>query len=104
MSDPDVSELISVARAIEIIDATPVTLHPSETNMIGSYGCRLAQDVHADRDYPPFDKGLMDGFAIRAADASSRLRVVGEVAAGSSSSRAVGAGEAIAIMTGAPLP
>jgi molybdopterin molybdotransferase len=104
MSDPEVSDLITVERAIQIIDSTPITLQSSETAMAGSYGCRLARDIHADRDYPPSDKSLMDGFAIRAADASSRLRVVGEIAAGASADRAIGAGQAIAIMTGAPMP
>jgi molybdopterin molybdotransferase len=49
----------------------------------------------------------MDGYAVRAADlgaAANRLRCVGEVAAGGMSDREVGAGEAMAIMTGAPLP
>ncbi len=104
MSDPDVSDLISVERAIQIIDSTPITLQSSQTAMEGSYGCRLARDLRSDRDYPPFDKSQMDGFAIRAADASSRLKVVGEIAAGGLSDRAIGTGEAIAIMTGAPVP
>src|SRR5690349_8803867 len=104
MSDFDVSDLITVERAIQIIDSTPITLQSSETAMEGSYGCRLAKDLHADRDYPPFDKSLMDGFAIRAADASSPLRVVGEIAAGGSPSRRLVEGEAVAVMTGAPLP
>jgi molybdopterin molybdotransferase len=104
MSDPDVSELITVDRAIEIIDSIPLALESAETKMEGTHGCRLAKDVVADRDYPPLDKSLLDGFAIRAADGSSKLRVVGEIAAGASAHRAVQQGEAIAIMTGAPLP
>jgi molybdopterin molybdotransferase len=104
MSDPDVSELITVDRAIEIIDSIPLALESAETKMEGTHGCRLAKDVRADRDYPPFDKSLMDGFAIHAADGASKLRVVGEIAAGASAQRAVQQGEAIAIMTGAPLP
>ena len=49
----------------------------------------------------------MDGYAVRAADTAGapvRLRVVGELAAGRAPTRAVGAGEAIRIMTGAPMP
>src|SRR3954469_15783038 len=102
MPDPDVSELIPVDRAIEIIDSVPVRLQPAQAKMEGTYGCRLGADVYADRDYPPFDKSLMDGFAVRAGDASSPLKVVGEIAAGASSERAINVGEAIAIMTGAP--
>jgi molybdopterin molybdotransferase len=104
MSDPDVSDLITVDRAIEIIDSTPVFPKSDRAEMEGTYGCRLAEDVRADRDAPPFEKSLMDGFAVRAGDAGSRLRMVGEIAAGGASDRSVAQGEAIAIMTGAPLP
>src|SRR5207237_798161 len=61
----------------------------------------------SDRDYPPFDKSLMDGFAVRCADvqrAGAELEVIGEIPAGKSAQRAIGAGQAMAIMTGAPLP
>ena len=68
-------------------------------------GLRLAEDLRADRNYPPFDKSLMDGFAVRCADLpKGELKVVGEIAAGTKPNRALGAGEAMAIMTGAPLP
>jgi molybdopterin molybdotransferase len=64
----------------------------------------LADDVHADRDQPPFHRSTRDGFALRAADAPGTLRVVGEIAAGTALARALAAGEAAEIMTGAPLP
>jgi molybdopterin molybdotransferase len=66
----------------------------------------LAADVVSDSDLPPFDRVMMDGYAVRAADAGpgARLRVVAEVAAGARGERPVGAGEAHTIMTGAPLP
>ncbi|HET6745780.1 MAG TPA: gephyrin-like molybdotransferase Glp [Candidatus Limnocylindria bacterium] len=53
---------------------------------------------------PPFDNSAMDGFAVRSADAPGRLRVMGEVAAGSAEQWHVGSGEAVRIMTGAPMP
>lgn len=55
-------------------------------------------------DVPPFDNSSMDGFALRAADAPGRLRLAGEIAAGSSVLPRVEAGEAVRIMTGAPMP
>jgi molybdopterin molybdotransferase len=55
-------------------------------------------------DVPPFDNSAMDGFAVRSADAPGRLRVTGEVAAGASEQLQVGGGEAVRIMTGAPMP
>lgn len=70
-------------------------------------GCVLAEDVVAADPVPPFANTAMDGFAVRSADvarAGSRLRVVETVAAGSVARRSVGPGEAVRIMTGAPLP
>jgi molybdopterin molybdotransferase len=64
----------------------------------------LAEDVRADRDYPPFARSARDGFAVRARDLPGALRVTGEVRAGEVFDRAVGAGEAVEIMTGAPMP
>jgi molybdopterin molybdotransferase len=64
----------------------------------------LAQELRADRDYPPVARSIRDGFAVRASDLPGELRVVGEVRAGEAGSVAVGAGEAIEIMTGAPVP
>ena len=67
----------------------------------------LAQDVAADRDYPPFNRSIRDGFAVRAADAAhvpARLKLVGESKAGTAFDGEVGARECVRIMTGAPVP
>jgi molybdopterin molybdotransferase len=64
----------------------------------------LAEDILADRDYPPFARSARDGFAVRAADLPGDLRVTGEVRAGEVFEGAVMTGEAVEIMTGAPLP
>ncbi len=64
----------------------------------------LAQTVRADRDYPPFPRSARDGFAVRAQDLPGVLRVIGEVRAGESYPDTLCAGEAIEIMTGAPMP
>lgn len=64
----------------------------------------LAQDILADRDYPPLARSVRDGFAVRAADLPGRLRVIGEVRAGEAATQSVSPGEAIEIMTGAPVP
>jgi molybdopterin molybdotransferase len=60
--------------------------------------------VHAPMDVPPFANSSMDGFAARAADLPGDLRLVGEVRAGANSLPTVGPGDAVHIMTGAPLP
>ncbi|HTA47657.1 MAG TPA: gephyrin-like molybdotransferase Glp [Bryobacteraceae bacterium] len=69
-----------------------------------SAGRILAEDIAADRDYPPFNRSVRDGFAVRSADMPGRVRVIGEVRAGERFERRVRAGEAVEIMTGAPVP
>ncbi len=64
----------------------------------------LAEDVAADRDYPAVARSVRDGFAVRSADLPGELRVIGEVRAGEHFSASVGPGEAVEIMTGAPVP
>lgn len=71
----------------------------------------LAADVTAPVSLPPWDNSSMDGYAVRAADVAgarqdvpAMLRVVGTIAAGGAAEHTVGAGEAVRIMTGAPLP
>lgn len=67
----------------------------------------LADDVACDVDYPPFDRALMDGYAVRAAetrDPPVDLEVVGQIAAGANFDAVVGPGQAVQINTGAPIP
>ena len=64
----------------------------------------LAEDIRADRDYPPFHRSMRDGFAVRAADVPGTLRVIGEVRAGQTFAGVVNSREAVEIMTGAPVP
>ena len=70
----------------------------------------LAEDIRADRDLPPFPRATRDGFALRATDLAhlpAKLKVTGEIRAGASvaeSALTVRAGEAVEIMTGAPVP
>ncbi len=67
----------------------------------------LAEDVVADIDLPPFDKSLVDGYAIRTDDLTSedrRFRIGEMITAGQTPSRPLGLREAAVIMTGAPVP
>jgi molybdopterin molybdotransferase len=107
MSEPDVSQLLSVAQAIEILDSTPAQPWTVRRSLAEAGGHCLAADLVADRDYPPFDKSLMDGFAVRSADVAAapcELRLVGEISAGAVAARPLNSGETMAIMTGAALP
>lgn len=95
------------ARAQVIATVRPLTRPVvEEVALLEAAGRRLAVDVVADRDQPPFHRATRDGFAVRATDSrvSAPLRVVGESAAGRGLEGAVGPGEAAEIMTGAPLP
>lgn len=67
----------------------------------------LAKGIECDIDDPPFDRSMMDGYAVRAtdvADAPLVLHVVGQIPAGSEAQRALEPGEAMQINTGAPMP
>jgi molybdopterin molybdotransferase len=64
----------------------------------------LAADVAADRDSPALPRSVRDGYAVRALDLPGELQIVGEVRAGERYTGAVGPGEAVEIMTGAPIP
>src|ERR1700683_1775242 len=67
----------------------------------------LAENIVADRNYPPFNRSIRDGFAVRAADAAApgaRLRLIAESRAGVAFNGTVGAGECVRILTGAPVP
>lgn len=64
----------------------------------------LAEEIHADRDYPAVPRSARDGFAVHAADLPGTLEVIGEVRAGETFPRPVERGQAVEIMTGAPMP
>ncbi len=75
-----------------------------QVHVLDAAGRILAEEVVADRDYPPFARSARDGFAVRVADVPGELTVVGEVRAGEMYDGEVNAGRAVEIMTGAPLP
>jgi molybdenum cofactor synthesis domain-containing protein len=103
--------MIPVAEAIRIVEAETPRLTAEAVALVAARGRVLAEDVVADTDLPPFDRALMDGYAVRAADtegatkdAPVRLSLVGEAAAGAGWRGELSAGEAVRIMTGAPVP
>jgi molybdopterin molybdotransferase len=99
--------MVSVEQALEIVLRETPALAAEEVPLDDALGRVLARDVIADRDLPPFDRAAMDGYALRAADvleAPTALGIVGEVRAGEWPALALGPGEALRIMTGAPVP
>ncbi|MGI8574275.1 MAG: molybdopterin molybdotransferase MoeA [Egibacteraceae bacterium] len=81
-------------------------LEPIELTLREAHGCVLAEDVTAAEDVPAFANSAMDGYAVIAEGlaAGSDLVMVGEVAAGAAAPPRVGGGQAVRIMTGAPIP
>lgn len=89
-----------------VLDSCP-PLPPVEVPRSEALGRVLAEPVDAAEEVPPFDNSAVDGYAVRSSDVASvpaELVVVGEIAAGAAPNRPVGPGEAIRIMTGAPMP
>ena len=69
-------------------------------------GYVLAQDLVADRNYPPFDRATRDGYAVRATEstAGATLTCIGEIKAGDALTQPLEKGTCVQIMTGAPVP
>jgi len=106
-----VSSLAPLDEVRTEILAAVSTLDPIEVPIADAHGLVLAEAVTTAEDVPPFANTAMDGYAVRAADTAGaepgtpvRLRVVGDLPAGRAPDRAVEPGEAIRIMTGAPMP
>ncbi len=96
MLDPDEA----LALVLEHVRPRPAV----EATLNDARGLVLAEVVSSDRDHPPFDRAMMDGYAVCLADAGAVVRLAGEVAAGQASGATVEPGACVAIMTGAPCP
>ena len=99
--------MISVAEAIQIVKQHTRALPTERVKLEDALNRVLAEDIIADTDLPPFDRSQMDGYAVRAEDTTEapvRLRIVGESAAGNGWHQELKEGEAVRIMTGAPVP
>ena len=103
MKEPMISVEAALARVLAA--AKPVEIE--EVSLAQAFGRTLAAPISAGRTQPPFANSAMDGYALRASDATApgaRLRVVGESAAGRAFDGEIGAGETARIFTGAPIP
>ena len=99
--------MISPEEALELVLRNVGQGEPVRAPLAQALGRVLAEDVVADRDYPPFARAMMDGYAVRRGDIVRPMRVVGMVAAGQDPDAMglrIGSGECIEIMTGAPCP
>ena len=99
--------MIDITEARSYVLARCAVLAPRDVPCRAATGMVLAAPVHAEEDVPPFANSAVDGYAVVAASVAQapvELPVVGEVAAGGHTDRVLRHGEAIRIMTGAPVP
>lgn len=105
------SGLLSVEEAQKLVLQQIVPMGTERIDLLSALGRVLAEDIHSPTDVPPFANSAMDGYAVRAADTSTAtptqpviLDVLEDLPAGYVSENTVGSGQAIRIMTGAPIP
>lgn len=103
--------MLSVDDARERVLTAVSRLQDVEVPLLEAHGLALAERAIAPNDIPPFDNSAMDGYAVRAEDVEgaspekpARLAVLGDLPAGREAGLDVGAGQALRIMTGAPMP
>ena len=103
--------MISVIEARDTILNRIRPIGVERVDIVSALGRVLAEDVHATRNQPPWDNSAMDGYAVRAEDTvpsspnvPAELEIVEHLPAGYRAKRSVGSGQAIHIMTGAPVP
>jgi molybdopterin molybdotransferase len=98
--------MLSVEQAQAEIFGRARPLPAERVDIVAALGRVLAEPIRSTRRIPPWPNSSMDGYAVRAVDtrAAGTLTVVDRIIAGSLPTRAIGAGEAARIFTGAPMP
>jgi molybdopterin molybdotransferase len=99
--------MIDVSEGLSLVLERAEPLPPVRSPLGESLGLVLAEDAISDIDSPPYDKALMDGYAVIAADVQGgtvELQVIEEVTAGDTPRYVLTRGQATRLMTGAPLP
>lgn len=103
--------MISVEDALSLILSQIKAMGTERVDITSSLGRVIAEGIYAKRDNPPWDNSAMDGYAVRYEDIKRAtkekpaiLTVIEDLPAGYIAKKTVGKGEAIRIMTGAPLP
>lgn len=99
--------MLTVDEALAKINERATRMPAVSIALSAALGHVLAEDVYCDLDSPPYDKSMVDGFAVRSADIAAgaiEFDVVEEVVAGQVPTQGIEAGQATRIMTGAPIP
>jgi molybdopterin molybdotransferase len=96
--------MLSIEEALKLVIEHARPLAPRRMPLSEAAGLLLAEDITSEVNSPPYDKALMDGYAVRSADREPERRVLEEIAAGDVPHFPLTPGTASRIMTGAPLP
>jgi molybdopterin molybdotransferase len=96
--------MLTVDEALNLISQNAQPLAPRRVPIGDAAGLVLAEDITSEVNSPPYDKALMDGYAVRSSDRQTHRQILEEVAAGDVPRFPVTPGAATRIMTGAPIP
>ncbi len=96
--------MLTIEEALKLVTDCARELPACRVPLGEAAGLVLAEDVTSEVNSPPYDKALMDGYAVRSGDRETRRRVLEEIAAGNVPRFALTPGTATRIMTGAPIP
>jgi molybdopterin molybdotransferase len=96
--------MLTVEEALKLVEERCKPLAPRRVALNDAIGLVLAEDIKSDVNSPPYDKALMDGYAVRSVDREPERRVLEEIAAGAVPRFALSPNTASRIMTGAPMP
>jgi molybdopterin molybdotransferase len=103
--------MITVEEALHLILDTAPILGQEKVDIITALGRVIGEDIYSPSDIPPFDNSAMDGYAVKSEDTKGAsidhpavLMVIEDLPAGYVAKGKIKKGEAIRIMTGAPLP
>jgi molybdopterin molybdotransferase len=106
---PSLLSFHEARRTVEEYGSAVASTEPELLPLLESLGLVLAEDLRADRDFPPFPRSTRDGYAVKAADVHNvpaHLHCIGEIRAGAVQREplTVASGQTVEIMTGAPVP
>jgi molybdopterin molybdotransferase len=96
--------MLTIEDALRLVAEHSRPLGPRRISLSEAAGLVLAEDITSEVNSPPYDKALMDGYAVRSADREPQRRVLEEIAAGAVPRFPLTPGTASRIMTGAPMP
>ena len=96
--------MLTIEEALKLVVEQARPLPPRRMPLSEAAGSVLAEDITSEVNSPPYDKALMDGYAVRSADREPQRQVLEEIAAGDVPRLPLTPGTASRIMTGAPMP